>query len=421
MVVEGRARRVVALLPETKPEREERVRPSGSPALVPGRFEFGLNSAQEERAARLHRECVVFDMLSMYGGSNIFAEFSAELQAELLDAIAGTADRSALLATAIYWPFEVARLGKSHLLREWFQSGGLTCGVYDIDNTPHEQGNLLRCEWQERLLRYGALPWLRHVTTAAEIRLAKQEGATALYANCQPIDPVSRDLAAFDVAYSKGLRSFMLTYNRMDNIGTGCTERVDAGLSMFGVDVVKHCNDIRMMVDVSHCGYLTTMDACRHSRSPVNANHTCAGSVYRHARAKSNEELLAIAGTGGVIGVVAVPHFLTVNPAPSIEVMLDHIDYIVDLVGWRHVGIGSDWPWPIPEGVRAAVLSTEYDRSVGFREVDRVDRTRRLRGFEDCRDLPNVTRGLVKRGYGDEEIRGILGENALRVFEMVCG
>jgi len=391
------------------------------PLTVAGRFDFGLSVAQEDRAARLHRASIVFDMLSMYGGSNIFAHYPEELQAELRDVIAKTTNRSELLATAIYWPFEVAVRGKSHLLYEWFQAGGLTCGVYDIDNTPHQDGTLLRCVWEERPRRYAQLPWVRYVTTAAEIRLAKQENAVALYANCQPIDPVLRDLASFDVAYAKGLRSFMLTYNRMDNIGTGCTERVDAGLSMFGVEVVKHCNDLGIIVDVSHCGHLTTMDACLHSRSPVNANHTCARSVYGHARGKSNEELRAIADTGGVIGVVAVPHFLTAEPAASIEVMLDHIDYIASFVGWQHVGIGSDWPWPIPESVRSAVLGAEYDQAVGFRPVDRVDRTRRLRGFEDCRDLPNVTRGLVKRGYSDEQIRGILGENALRVFATVCG
>ena len=120
-----------------------------------------------------------------------------------------------------------------------------------------------------------------------------------------------RDLSAFDKAYAKGLRSYMLTYNRMDNVGVGCTERVDAGLSTFGVEVVKHCNDIGMIVDVSHCGHLTTLDACRHSKKPVNANHTSSRSLSSHARGKSNEALRAIAETGGVIGVVALPIFLT--------------------------------------------------------------------------------------------------------------
>jgi len=117
----------------------------------------------------------------------------------------------------------------------------------------------------------------------------------------------------------EGLRSFMLTYNLMNELGVGCTERVDAGLSRFGLDVVRHCNEIGMMVDVSHCGDATTLDACRHSRHPVNANHTAARTVFPHARGKSDQGLRAIAETGGVIGIVAVPAFLTGAAVPSIE------------------------------------------------------------------------------------------------------
>jgi membrane dipeptidase len=100
--------------------------------------------------------------------------------------------------------------------------------------------------------------------------------------------------------------------------------------------------------------------------------------------------------------------------------MLDHIDYIVGLTGWRHVAIGTDWPLQAPMEMLQAVLSTS-NKALGFRDKDRLDPTRNLLGFEDCRDLPNITRGLVRRGYGDEQIRGVLGENALRVFHDVCG
>jgi membrane dipeptidase len=171
---------------------------------------------------------------------------------------------------------------------------------------------------------------------------------------------------------------------------------------------------------VSHCGHLTTLDACRHSTKPVNANHTAAQGVYVHARGKRDEALRAIAATGGVIGVVAVPAFLTDKARPTIDDMLDHIDYIANLVGWQHVAIGTDWPLQAPEELLRSILSPD-NKATGFREQDRLDVTRRLIGFDSCRDLPNITRGLVKRGYGDESIRGILGENALRVFAEVCG
>lgn len=389
--------------------------------MTTGQFDFGLTGAQEARAEKLHRESVVFDMLSMHGGSNIFAHYPKELREDLSGRIAVSGGRSSVLAEAIYWPFEMAKIGKSDLIRDWLKESGLTCGAYSIEDFTHDAPDPLSCDWEAKILSYAQLPWLRYVTTAQEIRQAKHDGVVALYANCQPVVPALRDLKAFDTAYGKGLRSFMLTYNRMDHVGVGCTERVDAGLSMFGVEVIEHLNKIGMMVDVSHCGNLTTMDACRHSKKPVNANHTAACGVYEHARGKSDEALRAIAGTGGVIGVLAVPHFLSEEASPTIEHMLDHIDYISVLVGWEHVAIGTDWPWPIPNEVLAATIGAEYNKSVGFRPQDRIDRTKRLMGFEDCRDLINITRGLVKRGYRDEQIRGILGENALRVFEEVCG
>jgi membrane dipeptidase len=386
--------------------------------IVPGEFDFGLSSDQELRAARLHRDSIVIDLLSQHAGGNIFAHYPPALQAEFRATMASAGTGFAGLGTAIYWPYEVSRLGKSHLIRQWFDTSGLTCGTYGLE--VHNELDPEIIQWESTILSYKELPWLRYVTTAAEIRGAKKDGVIAFYAHCQPASPAPRDLRALDTAYNKGLRSFMLTYNRMDNIGVGCTERVDAGLSMFGLEVVKHCNDIGVIVDVSHCGHLTTMDACRHSKEPVNANHTAARGLYSHARGKSDEALRAIADTGGVIGVVAVPFFLTDKASPTIEVMLDHIDYIADLVGWQHVAVGTDWPLQAPDKILEETLGTEL-KGIGFREADCVDVTRRLIGFDDCRDLPNITRGLVKRGYSDEQIRGILGENALRVFEQVCG
>lgn len=387
-------------------------------AHPPGHFDFGLSSTEEARAAELHRASIVVDMVSMYAGGNLFACYSSALQAEFHAAMSGARSASEALNRSIYWPFEMAKAGKSDLIRVWLQQSGLTCGGFDIDIPRYDGGDPLSYDWDAQIQRYSELEWLRYVTTTDQIRQAKRDGAVALYAFYQPVIPVLRSLAAFDTAYRKGLRSFMLTYNRMDHIGVGCTERVDAGLSMFGIDVVKHCNEIGITVDVSHCGHSTTMDACRYSRRPVTANHTAARSIYGHPRGKTDEELRAIADTGGVIGVVAVPYFLSGEAGSSIEHMLDHIDYISDLVGWQHVAIGTDWPLQAPDDVLLASLGAEeYTKQVGWSGMYRRDVTQRLVGYGDCRDLPNITRGLVKRGYADEEIQGILGENALRVFE----
>jgi len=358
------------------------------------------------------------DLLSQHAGSKIFDHYPRSLTEELSATLADAASPMEAYLRAVYWPYELSEQRRSDLILEWFRQSGLTCGTYGIG--VHDGTDALENQWEATTRRYADLPWLRYITTATEIRTAKREGVIAFYAHCQPTTPIPRDLKCIDTAYAKGLRSLMLTYNAMDHVGVGCTERVDAGLSNYGVEVVKHCNAIGMIVDVSHCGHLTTMDACRHASRPVTANHTAASSVYRHARGKSNEALRAIAGTGGLIGIVAVPAFLTDSPEPSLEHMLDHIDYVAELIGWEHVAIGTDWPLQAPEKLLRTLLSP-HNKALGFRKRDRLDVTQRLHGFDDCRDLPNITRGLVKRGYGDEQIRGILGENALRVFSEVCG
>jgi len=385
---------------------------------LPEKFYFGLSATDESRAAQLHRESIVIDLLSQHAGGNIFAHYPVELQKAFAARMREAGGGLDGLIEAQYWPYEMSKLGLSDLLRDWLLAAGLTCGTYGIAVHNGHDPQLNR--WEVVASRYSDLPWLRYVTTAEEIRRAKADGIVAFYAHCQPVHPTVRSLKDFDVAYRKGLRSFMLTYNQMNNLGVGCTERVDAGLSMFGVDVVKHCNDIGMIVDVSHCGHLTTMDACHYSKYPVNANHTAARGLHEHARGKSDEALKAIAGTGGVIGVVAVPAFLTDAAEPTINDMLDHIGYLADLVGWQHVAIGTDWPLQAPLDVLEATLGVET-RAIGFRIQDRLDLAQRLIGFDDCRDLPNITRGLVKRGCSDEQVRGILGENALRVFSEVCG
>jgi membrane dipeptidase len=142
----------------------------------------------------------------------------------------------------------------------------------------------------------------------------------------------------------------------------------------------------------------------------VIASHTSARALHDCDRAKNDEELRAIADTGGVIGIYAVPFFLTAPDAPeaSIDLMLDQICYVSDLVGWQHVGIGTDWPaadafarWPA--AAKAAVEAGLGE--LGFRPEHGID----------------ITRGLVARGLDDEQIAGILGENVLRVFGAVFG
>jgi membrane dipeptidase len=212
----------------------------------------------------------------------------------------------------------------------------------------------------------------------------------------------------------------MLTYNTMNFLGGGCSERVDAGASRAGARLIAQMNELGIIVDTGHCGRQTTLDACRLSGKPVVASHTAARAVFECDRGKSDEELRALADTGGVIGLVTNPQFLGPRRKTDMGTWLDHMDHIVRVAGWEHAAIGTDWPMSLPK----SALRTAHARFVedtGWPVADPTIFCDNLVGFDDYRDLPNITRGLVKRGYSDIQIRGILGENFLRVFEEVCG
>lgn len=385
-------------------------------AVTPGRYPFGLSEAQEQRAAKLHRESIIFDaMFQGAGGMNIYNHYDPVLLAQYLDPSLTGWDA---IGQASGLPFKLALEGKSDLIKTWWDASGVTVGPHGI--MPARPSKELAAS---RTAAKGIfkLPWMRFVTTAAQIRQAKRDGVHTQYGYCQPVGGLPPDLEAIDDAYQAGLRQLMLTYNRMDYVGGGCTERIDVGLSSFGVDLVKRCNELGLIVDTSHCGRQTTLDACTFSKAPVLANHACAEGVYKHARAKDDVELRALADTGGVIGVVVLPAFLTDKPNATIEVVLDHIDYIADKVGWQHAGVGTDHPMQMTRKLSETQLGPLYAQ-MGFRPEDGIQgKQETLIGYEDGRDMPNITRGLVKRGYSDEQIKGILGENFMRVFEQVCG
>lgn len=379
----------------------------------PGKWDFGLDAEQEARAARLHSECLVFDGMNQHpGGANIFADLPPDAQSRLEGASGFDG-----LGRAIYLPYELAAEGKSDAIRRWWFETGVDVGTVGILTHP-DMINTAFAQKPVTLLQQ--LDWIEPVTTAAQIRENKRRGVISMWGYEQPNLGIPNRISAVEDAYRRGLRTLMLTYNRLDFVGAGCTERADPGLSMYGLDVVKTCNEMGIIVDTSHCGHQTTLDACRFSRAPVLANHSAARGVFDHARGKSDEELDAIAKTGGVIGVLAAPFLLSGDDTPSIEHMLDHIDYLTRRVGWRHVGLGTDWPMQAPIEVLKQTLAA-LTSELGFRAEDKISVDPLLAGFHDGRDFPNITRGLVARGYTDEEIGGILGENYMRVVEQVCG
>ena len=252
------------------------------------------------------------------------------------------------------------------------------------------------------------------VTKANDIERAKELGKVGIIYNLQDCGFIGTDIDLLEEFYYLGIRVMQLTYNSKNTIGTGCTARRDRGLTEFGQQVVEKINELRGVVDVSHCGAQTSMDAAIHSSGPIIASHTLADGIFKHDRAKSDKLIQTIADKGGYIGVLTVPGFLTTNIKTTINDWLDHIDYIVNLVGIDHVGIGTDYyGYSVPDNLAKKI--DELIGILGFRQEHRATFSDKMLDFETYEKFPNLIKGLVSRGYSDKEISKIIDETTILI------
>ena len=261
-------------------------------------------------------------------------------------------------------------------------------------------------------------PGLVSAYTAEDIRKAKKEGKQAVLYQLEPWSG-RRNLDLVDVAYGLGFRMILLTFNTRTYIGNGCAEKTDAGLSYLGLELVERLNKAGILVELSHCGVQTALDAIEHSKDPCLFNHSGARTLNEPVgRLRTDEEIKALAEKGGVFGVSAIPNQLSSKPEQSIEDHINHIEYVANLVGVDHVGIGLDNTFHDQVAFHRKLAA---DKTVNLERAGIILAADYIYGLESPSDWPNIIRGLVKRGYSDEEITKIIGGNALRIIEQIVG
>lgn len=267
------------------------------------------------------------------------------------------------------------------------------------------------------------------VRKADDILRAHRDGKHGLVLDFQNTTPIGNDLTRLEVFYNLGVRMIQLTYNLRNLVGDGCTETHKSGLTYFGREMVRAMNDLRILVDVSHCSEQVGFDAVEVSRAPVVVSHSSAYAICPHDRAKSDALAKAVAEKGGVFGVVIIPGFITDRKTATLEDFCRHVEHLVRLVGIDAVAIGTDktgpgpgteslieWPPEMPKRRPGA-----FDWS-GFRpEEHRLTYEYQLDGYRDFRDWPEVTVALARWGFNEDELRRLLGLNFLRVFREVVG
>jgi membrane dipeptidase len=270
-------------------------------------------------------------------------------------------------------------------------------------------------------------PRLTPVLTTEDIHRAKRDSQIGIILGFQNANPIEDRLDHLAHFAAWGLRSMQLTYNRSNLVGSGCLEPRDEGLTRFGREVVRAMNDLGILVDLSHCGPVTAVEAIALSRTPPVFTHAGAAAVTPSPRNRSNAEIKAVADADGLIGLCAFGPFCWDPGAatrPALRSLLTHVEHVVDLVGDRHVGFGGDWPVGLDPAVHdqakrdlardAAAVIGDYNRSVG----DALD----LRYPSDMPSLAHaaaLTDALVDAGLPIESVLRMIGGNFLRVFEAV--
>src|SRR5687767_9094641 len=256
--------------------------------------------------------------------------------------------------------------------------------------------------------------------SVADIQQAYRTGREAIVFGPQNTEMIGTDLAFLGTFYDLGVRILQLTYQRQNWVGSGCGEKRDGGLTTFGRKMVGAMDELGIIVDLSHCGAVTSRDAIDLSRNPVIFSHAHPSAIAPNVRAKDDDLLRAMAAKGGVIGVTALSAFCCDPGRPKVRPglvdMVKHIRYLADLLGIDHVGVALDFEETnTPEHYAASVkLHPEIQSGWAYEE-------KRIHDLTEVKDLPNLTRAMVVAGFTDDEIRKVLGLNFMRVFEHVWG
>ena len=221
-----------------------------------------------------------------------------------------------------------------------------------------------------------------------------------------------------------GLRICQLTYNEKNLVGDGCLERNDGGLSQYGRVLIRELERYGITIDLTHVGQRTFLEACAVAKQPLIASHSNPKSVVNNPRNITDEQMCAVAATGGVICVTTWAPLIW-NGQPGMPTLDDHLrclDYAINLVGIDHVGISTDsvgtmgaYPphTPDPDALPYGSVTDDFDRIAQPPD----NNNRQPSDFNGIEDYPYLVQKLVDHGFSDDAIRKLLGENLLRVFD----
>ena len=274
--------------------------------------------------------------------------------------------------------------------------------------------------WNERFRRRA--DDLLLVTRAEDMERAKREGKLGIIFHFQGSSPIEKDLGLVEIFYRLGVRVMQLTYNVKDHVGDGCEETGNGGLSDFGKKLVQEMNRVGMVVDLSHTGHQTTMDAMEVSEAPCVFSHSSCSAVYRSNRNIQDDQIKAVAAGGGIVGITAFPPAVGAGQS-TMDQLMAHFDHAANLVGTDHMGFGTDYftsqaPYSTPQQAQELYQSS-IESGRWKPETYPPPPYIFPEGIETPDKMQNLTLALLEREYSKEEVTNILGGNFMSVYQKV--
>jgi membrane dipeptidase len=246
--------------------------------------------------------------------------------------------------------------------------------------------------------------------TTSDIRSAKASGRLAVCLDVEGVYALGEQLSLVEFLYQIGVRWMLMVYNRRNLAGSGCHDPDDEGITDLGRGILREMDRVGMIKCCSHTGYRTAREILDLSDRPVIFSHSNPRRLRDHPRNIPDDLIKACAATGGVVGINGVGLFLG-DGDPTADAVVRNIDYIAQLIGAEHVGLGLDYMFKgsgVEEPGRKSreLWPAEWGYRAGM-------------GFLGPEAIPEIAEGLTRLGYPPAAVSGILGENLMRVAEAV--
>jgi membrane dipeptidase len=365
----------------------------GAPFVLRGRYRIFASSNEEypERVVRLIRESLVIDMLNQF-------LYRKDKESVLND-----------------WLTKPGAFKKSDF--EFFMNSGVNAINFGDGASSLDDAEKLFAKWNSFILDYPQ--WLARINSADDFARVKSQGKYGIIFGLQS-SAQFETLDAVNSCYGYGQRISQVSYNFRSLVADGAFEPHDAGVSEYGQKVIERMNQVGMAVDLGHASDRTKLDVCEMSKAPVILSHgNCRALNPDALRASTDEAIQKLAKKGGVMGITCIAFMVKGTEPVTVDDVVNHFDHVRDLVGIEHVGLGSD------AGIESNDLGDPKILAEMLAKADpryHVHGTHEVvAGLEGQKRVYDLTAAFVRRGYTDEHLRLVLGQNWRRVLGEIWG